>query len=73
MTEARAATLAEGRDAFTARLLASSQARPPGLLARDAFAAYSDGETTLRPYARLLGLDVEELRRQLETEEGGPV
>ncbi|WP_125616613.1 helix-turn-helix domain-containing protein [Specibacter cremeus] len=44
----------------------SSVLRPPAALARDLFAAYSDGETTLRPYATLLGVDPAELRAGLE-------
>ena len=44
--------------------------RPPGLLVRDAYAAYETGATTLRPYANLLGVDVDELRHALESEHG---
>ena len=44
--------------------------RPPGLLVRDAYAAYESGAATLRPYASLLGVDVDELRRALESEDG---
>lgn len=42
--------------------------RPPGLLLRDTYAAYEAGATTLRPYADLLGSDVDELRDALESE-----
>ena len=38
---------------------------------RDAYAAYETGATTLRPYANLLGVDVDELRQNLESEQGG--
>ena len=41
--------------------------RPPGLLIRDALTAYSAGDTTIVPYAELLGLDAEELRLSLES------
>ena len=34
--------------------------------------AYESGATTLRPYANLLGVDVDELRQALEAEEGVP-
>lgn len=44
--------------------------RPPGLLVRDAYAAYESGAATLRPYANLLGVDVDDLRRALESEDG---
>jgi Zn-dependent peptidase ImmA (M78 family) len=40
--------------------------RPPGLLVRDAFAAYTAGATTVQPYAQLLGVDPEQLRISLE-------
>lgn len=64
----RAATVA-GRGAELARQVTeASRARPPGLLTRDAYAAYATGETTLRPYANLLGMDVEQVRRALDAE-----
>ena len=49
-----------------------ARARPPGLLVRDSYMAYESGATTLRPYASLLGVDVDELRQALEAEEGNP-
>lgn len=50
--------------------IATAQAaRPPGLLVRDAFAAYTAGATTVEPYAQLVGADPEELRASLETED----
>jgi len=44
--------------------------RAPGLLVRDAYTAYESGAATLRPYANLLGVDVDELRDALELEDG---
>lgn len=52
-----------------ARSAASTRPRPPGLLAKDLFDAYTSGETTLRPYARLLGVSPQELRDSLESSE----
>ena len=66
ISEFRAASLAGQGDGFGHRVAHASQTRPPGLLVRDSFTAYSDGVTTLRPYARLIGADLEELRRSLE-------
>ena len=68
ITEKEAARLAGRADELAARLTRSSRVRPPGLLARDAFAAYEAGRATLRPYAGLVGLPVEELRKALESE-----
>ncbi len=48
----------------------STTIRPPGLLLRDAYAAYESGATTIRPYANLLGVDADELRQDLESEDG---
>lgn len=45
----------------------SIRPRMPGLLGQDLFDAYSAGETTLRPYARLLRVSPEELRASLES------
>ncbi len=42
--------------------------RVPTLLAEDLFAAYTAGQTTLRPYASLLGVDPTELRQSLRRE-----
>lgn len=64
---AKAAHIA-GRGAGFARLVtASSTPRPPGLLVRDTYTAYDSGVATLRPYANLIGADVERLRRSLES------
>jgi hypothetical protein len=40
------------------------------LLVRDTYAAHDAGATTLRPYANLIGADVDNLRRALEMENG---
>ncbi len=60
---ARVSTLASvvGRQA-----LQSTQLRPPGLLLRDAYAAYANGDATLRLYASLLGTSTDELRATWE-------
>lgn len=42
--------------------------RPPQLLSRDLLDAYLVGKTTLRLYAAALGVDVEQVRAQLEAE-----
>jgi Zn-dependent peptidase ImmA (M78 family) len=67
VTEKEAARQAGRTDELARRLIRSCGARPPGLLARDAFAAYEAGQATLRPYAALIGVDVEELRNALES------
>lgn len=43
--------------------------RAPGLLRKDSFAAYQAGKTTLRPFAQLIGADVDRLRAELEATE----
>ncbi|WP_020575677.1 helix-turn-helix domain-containing protein [Actinopolymorpha alba] len=55
---------------FAAWIEASRQPRLPGVLVRDSFSAYVDGKATLRPFANLVGMDVEMLRRALETPAG---
>jgi Zn-dependent peptidase ImmA (M78 family) len=70
MTGAKAANLADRGQQFARRVTEASTPRPPGLLVRDTYAAYESGATTLRPYADLLGVDVDELRRALESEQG---
>ena len=68
---AKAARLV-GRDQELVALTAQSVTqRPPKLLAEDLFAAYSEGETTLRPYASLLGVSTAQLRSELELNSGG--
>ncbi|MGH3277687.1 MAG: helix-turn-helix domain-containing protein [Trebonia sp.] len=66
------AAKADRGEEFARRVADASTARPPGLLVRDAYLAYESGTTTLRPYANLLGADVDELRQALEAEEGAP-
>lgn len=71
LTVAAAANLS-GRGAELGELTQRSTVlRAPGLLSADLFAAYAAGETTLRPYAALLGVDPVELRESLENEQGG--
>jgi Zn-dependent peptidase ImmA (M78 family) len=72
ITAAKAATLADRSEEFARQVADASTVRPPGLLVRDAYMAYESGATTLRPYASLLGVDVDELRQSLEAEEGVP-
>lgn len=69
LTGAKAAAVA-GRGEELARWVTEANTlRPPGHLVRDAYAAYESGAATLRPYASLLGVDVEELRLALESED----
>lgn len=70
LTGARAANLAGRGEEFAAQVTDASRPRPPGLLARDTYAAYEAGAATLRPYATLLGADIDDLRRALESEHG---
>ena len=72
ITAAKAAALADRSEEFARRVADASTPRPPGLLVRDSYMAYESGATTLRPYANLLGVDVDELRQALEAEEGVP-
>jgi Zn-dependent peptidase ImmA (M78 family)/transcriptional regulator with XRE-family HTH domain len=67
ITAARAAAMVGRGDEFAQAVTEANKVRPPWLLARDAYAAYETGAATLRPYANLLGVDVDELRRQLES------
>lgn len=68
MTARRAAAIAGRGAEFADQVAAANRPRAPGLLTRDAYAAYDAGDTTLRPYAALLGVDVDVLRRTLEPE-----
>ncbi|MHA6622494.1 helix-turn-helix domain-containing protein [Pseudonocardia sp. DLS-67] len=70
LTARRAASLAERGPDFARQVSEANRQRPPGLLTRDAYAAYDAGATTLRPYANLLGVDVDEIRRALDVENG---
>lgn len=68
MSAQKAAALA-GRSADLDRWTTeASRTRPPGRLALDALAAYRAGATTLRPYANVIGADLERLRRSLEAD-----
>jgi Zn-dependent peptidase ImmA (M78 family)/transcriptional regulator with XRE-family HTH domain len=70
LSAAKAATITGRGEELARRVALANTPRPPGLLVRDAYAAYETGATTLRPYANLLGVDVDELRRALESEHG---
>jgi Zn-dependent peptidase ImmA (M78 family)/transcriptional regulator with XRE-family HTH domain len=70
ITAARAASIAGRGEEFAQAVTEANKLRPPGLLVRDSYAAYETGAATLRPYANLLGVDVDELRRELESEDG---
>jgi Zn-dependent peptidase ImmA (M78 family)/transcriptional regulator with XRE-family HTH domain len=70
VSAARAATIAGRGEELARRVVLANTPRPPGLLVRDAYAAYETGATTLRPYASLLGVDVDELRQELESQHG---
>lgn len=72
VTAAKAAALAGRSEEFARHIGDASTARLPGLLVRDSYLAYEGGTTTLRPYASILGVDVDELRNALEAEEGVP-
>ena len=68
-TSADAARIS-GQEGRWARLTsASATERRPAQLVSDAFTAYTAGKTTLRPYANLLGTDVDTLREALEAGE----
>lgn len=70
ITGARAASMAGRGEDFARWVTEANTPRPPGLLVRDTYAAYESGAATLRPYANLLGVDVDDLRRALESEHG---
>lgn len=65
MTVREAAVVADRVEELDRQVAASQEKRLPGLLVRDTRAAYEAGKATLRPYASLLGVDVDELRDQL--------
>ncbi|MGQ4432186.1 helix-turn-helix domain-containing protein [Streptomyces sp. SAS_260] len=67
MTMHEAAVVADRVDEFDQQVAVSEAKRLPGLLVRDTHAAYEAGKATLRPYASLLGVDVDELRDQFES------
>jgi Zn-dependent peptidase ImmA (M78 family)/transcriptional regulator with XRE-family HTH domain len=70
LSAAKAATIAERGEELARRVALANAPRLPGLLVRDSYAAYETGATTLRPYANLLGVDVDELRQALESQHG---
>jgi Zn-dependent peptidase ImmA (M78 family)/transcriptional regulator with XRE-family HTH domain len=67
---AAAASTAGRTDEFSSQVAEAKSARLPGILVRDTYAAYESGAATLRPYANLLGVDVDALRQSLESEHG---
>ncbi|WP_371679768.1 helix-turn-helix domain-containing protein [Streptomyces sp. NBC_01276] len=69
MTVREAAAIAGRVEELNQRVAASEEKRLPGLVVRDTRAAYEAGKATLRPYASLLGVDVDELRDELATEQ----
>jgi Zn-dependent peptidase ImmA (M78 family)/transcriptional regulator with XRE-family HTH domain len=66
-SEAAARVAGRGED-FARAVSTSRSQRPPGLLLRDAWAAYESGATTLRAYANVVGVDMETLRDALASE-----
>jgi len=70
ITGAKAAAIDSRGDEYARWLTQATTIRPPGLLVRDAYAAYESGAATLRPYANLLGVNVDDLRRALESDDG---
>jgi Zn-dependent peptidase ImmA (M78 family)/transcriptional regulator with XRE-family HTH domain len=52
---------------FAGWIESSRRSRLPAALVRDTFTAYVDGRSTLRPFANLVGVDVDILRRALDT------
>lgn len=67
MSGARVAALIGAGAAFAGQVSAAGQPRPPGLLVATTYRVYEQGEATLRPYANLVGVDVDVLRASLET------
>lgn len=67
MSTVKAANLADRGEQLARRTASASTPRPPGLLVRDTYAAYEAGAATLRPYAALIGADVDALRDALES------
>jgi Zn-dependent peptidase ImmA (M78 family)/transcriptional regulator with XRE-family HTH domain len=70
ITSMQAAKLACCGEQLAQRTAKAGTARTPGILLKDSYAAYETGQATLRPYANLLGADVDDLRRKLESEHG---
>lgn len=70
MSAQQAAQLAGQTAQLAADVEAAHRHRVPALLAADAYAAYTSGQATLRPYAQLLGANLDELRASLESDSG---
>lgn len=70
LTGAKAAAMTGKGEEFARWVAQANTLRIPGLLVRDAYAAYEAGVATLRPYANLIGVDVDELTLALESEDG---
>lgn len=70
MSAVDAARAAGRSEELARRTTEAGRGRPPGLLARDTYAAYDAGLSTLRPYAQLVGADVDVLRKALESDDG---
>lgn len=66
-----AAVIADKVDEFVSASAESMRPRVPASLLRDSFRAFQDGAATIRPYARLLGVDPQALRKQLSHVEEG--
>lgn len=66
LSNKRAAELTGQGAAYALAVSQSLQPRLPARLVADAYRAYEEGLTTLRPYANLVGQDVHDLRRSLE-------
>lgn len=59
----KAARQARDLDHYAALVELSSRPRPPRLLAQSLLRAYLDGETSIRAYAEVMGVDTEMARR----------
>lgn len=70
LSGAGAARVAGRTDDWARRVDEALSPRRPGLLLRDTYAAYESGAATLRPYANLVGVDVDTLRAALEADSG---
>lgn len=67
-TGAQAAEIAGTVAAFAEESAAALTPRAPSSLLADTFAAYQAGDTTLRPYAQLVGKSTNDLRRQFASD-----
>ncbi|HEU5157507.1 MAG TPA: XRE family transcriptional regulator [Streptosporangiaceae bacterium] len=66
MSYAQAAERAGQMDAFAEWIGKASSPSVPLALVRDTYRAYADGKSTLRPFAKLLGIDTDTLRQTLD-------